>query len=528
MPSPFAVLVRTGHRLRAAIASLVTGVHPVAGTLEGMLGAVGLWPLVVLIGVFATRLVYPMDLEWCEGGILYQAYRLLHGLPIYVRNDPTWQPWPYPPGHFALLALVGIVRLDFWSGRLLSILSFGVVCFVLAREVFRHLGGRVFGLAAATLVLGILACAYPVSGQWYDLVRVDSPMMGLVFGAAALVFQEEPPAEGFRRWRRRLLIAGLMTAAVYTKQTAIFFLAWMLLFAFVRSPRVGLALAGLVGGMTLVILGLLQWRTHGAYWYWTVDTMKSHALDDGRIVDGLRVVTNFAPFWAFCPVALLLLAIRGWLRPRTVYWFGFLLAALPASLLPYAKNGGFLNNLIPILILVAPVSALLVGDLLGQTTLAAGAPQLRGGAAFAAKGARWGLLVGLAGFISFHPLDRRALVPDAEMWQSAREFNAIAGHLTGGLIVPELTFLPARSGQGNPHWHAMAIYDAIWAGRDMDEVRALTESGAHWVMLNSDDHGGFPNYVRSHARLALRVPREKGVRMRTGNPIVIDELWELR
>jgi hypothetical protein len=204
-----------------------------------------------------------------------------------------------------------------------------------------------------------------------------------------------------------------------------------------------------------------------------------------------------------------------------------LLAALPASLLPYAKNGGFLNNLIPILILVAPVSALLVGDLLGQTASGGVAPHARRGAALAANGARWGLLVGLAAFISSHPLDRRALVPDAEMWQAAREFNAMAGHLTGGLIVPELTFLPARSGQSNPHWHAMAIYDAIWAGRDMDEVRALTESRAHWVMLNSDDRGGFANYVRSHARLAVRVPRARAVRMRTGNPVVIDELWEL-
>lgn len=528
MRSPFALLVRTGHRLRAAVASLVTGVHPVAGSLEVLFGAVGLWPLVVLVGVFATRLVYPMDLEWCEGGILYQAYRLLHGLPIYVRNDPTWQPWPYPPGHFALLALIGIVRLDFWSGRLLSISCFSLVCFVLAREVFRHLRGRLFGLAAATLVLGSLACAYPVTGQWYDLVRVDSPMLGLVFWAGALVFQEEPPAEGFRRWRRRLLMAGLMTAAVYTKQTAVFFVAWMLLFAFVRSPRAGLALAGLVGGMALAVLGLLQWRTHGAYWYWTVDTMKSHALDDGRIVDGLRVVTNFAPFWALCPVALLLLASRGWLRPRSAYWFGFLLAALPASLLPYAKNGGYLNNLIPILLLIAPVAALLVGDLGDQAVAGVVAARRQRGASFVSFGARWGLLAGLAAFISFHPLDRRALVPDAEMWRNAREINAIASQLKGGLVVPELTFLPARSGQSNPHWHAMAIYDAIWAGRDMDEVKALTASHAHWVMLNSDDHGGFPNYVRDHGRLALRLPRDRGVRMRTGNPILIDELWELR
>ena len=105
--------------------------------------------------------------------------------------------------------------------------------------------------------------------------------------------------------------------------------------------------------------------------------------------------------------------------------------------------------------------------------------------------------------------------------------GAAAGYW-GMLIDPKYGGQGAPFARFAPFLTRMAIYDAIWAGRDMDEVQALTESHAHWVMLNSEDHGGFPNYVRGHARLAVRLPRERGVRMRTGNPIVIDELWELR
>ena len=55
-------------------------VHPLRLALELAACAWALWPIVVLLGVFASRLTYPMDLEWCEGGILYQAKRLLSGL----------------------------------------------------------------------------------------------------------------------------------------------------------------------------------------------------------------------------------------------------------------------------------------------------------------------------------------------------------------------------------------------------------------------------------------------------------------
>jgi len=520
MPTaPTALLRDRLFRVKRAAAALVHEVPPLRGSLEGAAGLVGLWPLVVLLIVFATRLAYPMDLEWCEGGIIYQAYRLLHGLPIYVRDDPTWQPWPYPPGQTAVLALIGLIRLDFWSARLVSVVSFLAACFVLAREVFRHLGGKVLGLSASLLAIATIACAYPVSGQWYDLARVDSLTFAWVFLAAARVVNEDRSQAARQSWKRHLVTAALLTVSLYTKQTAIFFVGWILLFAFLRAPRVGLRLGVLVAAMGATVLGFLQWRTGGAYWYWTIDTMSKHALDDARIVDGLRLVTRYAPFWVGLPLAPLLLALPGWLRPRTIFWLGMLLAALPASLLPYAKNGGYLNNLIPMLMLIGPVTALLLGDL------------VQGAASsqrWLAAAGRWALLGGLALFAVAHRLEPQTLVPDARMWRAARELNAIAAGLEGGLVVPELTFLPARSGQRNLHWHAMAIYDAIWSGREMDEVKAFENAGARYVLLNSIDHGGFANYVRGRSRLALALPPSARVRMMTGNPITVDELWEIR
>src|SRR5664280_535298 len=107
--------------LRDGTSWLGRKVHPVRLVIEIICAIYAFWQVGILFSVFFARLTYPMDLEWMEGGTLYEAYRLLHGLPLYVRPIPTWAPYPYPPAHTALVALVGCLHLDFWTGRLVSI-----------------------------------------------------------------------------------------------------------------------------------------------------------------------------------------------------------------------------------------------------------------------------------------------------------------------------------------------------------------------------------------------------------------------
>jgi len=165
--------------VRPCFLRIAPKVHPLRLGLEALSVAWGLWPISVLFYVFCARIGYPMDLEWCEGGLLYQAYRLLHGLPIYVRGDPTWEPWLYPIGHTVALALVGIFHIDFWTGRLVSIFFFCMMCVALFREIYRHIDERTFAIAAGVLAVATIACGFPVVGQWYDLIRVDSMMLAL-------------------------------------------------------------------------------------------------------------------------------------------------------------------------------------------------------------------------------------------------------------------------------------------------------------------------------------------------------------
>jgi hypothetical protein len=487
----------TGDRLRRLRRAAEVGVS-----------AVAIWPILLLLYVFCVRLTYPFDLEWCEGGTVYEAYRLIHGLPLYLRGDPTWAPFPYPPAHTALLGLVGLLKLDFWTARLVSIGFFGLMCWVLFRDVCRHAHRRSYGVVTGLLVVAIIACGFPVVGQWYDLARVDTMMMALsVLGISRLSSRNLSV-------RNIATTAAILTAAVFTKQTAVFFVTWACLFAIVREPKFGLRLSVTTLALCLLLLGVLQWITHGGLWFWTVTNLQKQQVYQPRLLLGLRNVWSFAPFVVVIPLVALWLAAKRRLSEKSLLWTGSLLVALPASLLPFAKAGGYLNNLMPLLVLLAPVTAFLAMDLAncysGMTQLV-----MRGG-----------VVAGLAWFIGVRPLNCTAYIPSSSARRAAHELNALAASLEGGLVVPYFAFLPARSGQKNLHWHRMVILDAQWRGEPMSEIGAFEQSGAHWVLLNSYDKREFETYVRSNFRLAKLLPHSAYVKMTTGEPAGVNELWE--
>lgn len=501
-------------RVRSWLAGVVTNwarfrgerVHPLRLAVELAAAVWALWPIAVLVSVFASRLTYPMDLEWCEGGILYQAKRLLSGLAIYSRDDPSWAPWPYPPAHTALLALVGLIDLDFWSGRLISVAWFAVLCVVLFREIYTHLGKSSFGIATGLLAIASIACAYPLVGQWYDLVRVDTMMLALCVIGLSRAGKLDPSP------RQILITALILTAALYTKQTAALFVAWACAFAFVRNWRAGLSLGLTTFGLSLLVLIALQLGTGGGFYYWTIRVLEQQQVDDGRLVEGLRQTFRFEPFIALLPFAMALLALRRSLSPRSVLWAGALMIAVPASLLPYAKVGGYQNNLIPMVMLAGPVLVLFVADLAWKNDELA-------------VFARYGLLAVLSFFLYKRPLNPEAYLPTDEDRRAAANLNALVASLPGGVVVPQLAYLPAHNGHDNLHWHAMAAWDLEWAGTPMDEFAAMEKSGARWAMLHSKDGGPFPHKVRKRW-IRHEVPPNARVRMITGAAIGLDEYWE--
>jgi hypothetical protein len=434
------------------------------------LAAPAVWQLAVLANAFASRLTYPMDIEWMEGGMLLHAHRMLRGEAIYGPTSGDFIPFPYAPLFVAVIAGVGrLFSLDYWTGRAVSIAFFALACAVLFREVSRSFERGGGAKALALLGVASAACSFPVVGGWFDLIRNDSMMMGLVLLGAALVSDGRPT-------RRRAVSAALvLVAAVFTKQTAAFALGWVGLYLLIFHTHRGIWF-GLTAAVSAgAFIGVMQIASGGTFVFWVFTVMSRHVVRGQVALNGAKILLGYAPFLALMPLLATVLYIRGWLRRRTLFWLGMLAAATGASLTSFAKAGGYLNTLMPSTLLAGPVFLMLLADVaraFGPSHSAARASVRLGAMALA------------SGFVVLKAVDMKPHIPSEEAWTKAAALNAFIASLKGGVVIPHHPFLAVRNGHTTPQFHAMAYEDVINArltGLDMPGV--LRRTGAKWAIL---------------------------------------------
>ncbi len=437
------------------------------------------WHVIQLTRTFAGRASYPMDLEWMEGGQLYHAYRLLHGLPLYGPCVDGFIPFTYPPVHALMVAGAGaLFGLDYLVARLVGIGAFFFCCIVLCREVAKTSRTPTGRWLMAALAAGALAASYPYAGYWYDLIRVDSVFVALLFGGAALSLPPGPGGTVRRRLSRSRIVvcAVVLCGAIFSKQTAVFFIPWIGLVALRRDWRSGLWLTGTVGAMSATLLGLLQWSSEGRFWTFMVTVMSRHEMIYAQTITNSRRLLLVQPYLVLIGFVVFWLWTRGRLRPRVAFWAGMLGTALVASLVTSSKTAAALNNLMTAMLLGGPVALMVFGEM-----LAAMPPRHL---------ARWLSAAGLAivGIMLLNEQTYRPdmFVPPADQWKRARAFNELVASLDGGVLVPAHTFIPIRNGHRNIQIHEQGYVDVLGAGAEnIDVVDCVAKLDARWLILNA-------------------------------------------
>lgn len=180
-----------------------------------------LWHLVTLTRVMAARLMYPMDLEWMEGAGLYQAHRFIEGEPVFGPATQGYVPFGYGPLHSLVVAAVGqLVGLDYWSGRLVSILSILAALGVMFWQLYRCGGRNVRGLILGVLGIGAAAAAQHTTDGWFvtwmrlmskhdiHIGQIDDAIISLITFAPYLLVI---PALAAVLWRWQALSAQSIT-----------------------------------------------------------------------------------------------------------------------------------------------------------------------------------------------------------------------------------------------------------------------------------------------------------------------------
>jgi hypothetical protein len=454
---------RQGARRRSVWAWLA-----VAASSCGALGA--LWQLSLLLRQWAARVSYPFDIEWLEGQWLYQAYRVMHGLPTYGPLRGGYLAPNHPPLYPAVLALVGrVAGLDYPMARTFSLACFFGAAALVVSGCLRRYGKGARGWGLSALAVGCAAASSPLCLDFFDLVREDAMALFLSVACAALV----AGGRKLSTWRV-VLVAAVITAMVYTRLPIVFFAVWAIVFVGARHPRSGVTLAVVTTAMCGLVLAGLMFMSRGWYWVLTVGLVQDHAIRSERFLPALQMFFAFAPFLPALPLLAIGLAVARRLSSDGVLWTGMLIAALPASLLPWAKLGGFENDFLPVAFLIGPAAAFLIGDLLVALDAAP-----RVGAAVHGI-----FMLAGAGFLVSRTWDPTRFTPTPEMRRGAEALNARVAALQGGAVAPRHPFLPARNGHTTLGWSDMPYLDMLWSGyTDLDLGPYIDRAHARYALI---------------------------------------------
>lgn len=237
---------------------------------------------VVLVGTllrgWAARLGYPYDLEWMEGAMVAEAWRLAHGQPLYTAPDAAWVPCLYPPGYPALLAfLASFLPLGAPLARAISVGSTlaaaGAIPYLLGHRYGRD--GAVVGAICAGVFIG----TWHHVGTFYDLARIDALYVGFLAWSVAFGLDRRRGA-----WAAS---AVLLVAAFLVKQNAAVVGLPLLAVIAARDGRGAAArFAAAAAIPALLCVAWLEWRTGGTFLDYAVRTPGAHPMKGFRAFPG--------------------------------------------------------------------------------------------------------------------------------------------------------------------------------------------------------------------------------------------------
>ena len=466
----------------------------------GMAAAAGVVQLGILYYIFLSRIAYPYDLEWMEGGMLLHALRVVEGKPIYGPPSGEFISYLYTPFYGLLVGWLGkVVGLSYLLGRVVSVASFSAVLVVVFLAVRRQCGrgwaGALWGVAAA----GLVASTFQHTGAWYDLVRNDSLYLGLVAWSLYLLRYHNSSA----RWVA--VAAVLAVLAFFTKQTASLFIVLsgvaLLLMSWRRHP----VYVVIVGAATGCLLLLANHVSDGWFWKYTFEMHQGHDLYWDRIwpVTELTLL-GFFPAVGLVLGVWLLVAPLYWIATRSLlrldrgnlYWALVALVGIGVSAVGYATQWASKNAFIPGLLFPGMFVAMGSADLVRKLAGAGSWPRVVAAAALSLV-----LGGGLAAQMVGQLYDPEKHIPSDKDRKTGDALIKRLGAARGKVLMPYHPYYPVLAGK-RPSYHQMGINDVGRAGYGFpSDIMKAIQDGAYEIILLDNPPAGRYDFIFETYRL---------------------------
>ncbi len=304
--------------------------------LEILVGAIAIAKILLVLYLFVSRLSFPFELEWMEGGIMDHVRVLLAGQPLYQRPSLSFTPYIYTPFYYAVgAAFCLLFGTNFFALRLVSVVATVLSVLLIASFVQRESRDPLAVIIAAAWFLA----AYGITGFWLDLARVDALFLFLLLTATWLA--------QFGKGSPSALAAGLVLfLSFFTKQSGLTFLFPLLALASChgwKRPLLSSASFALCFAVTVASMNRI---TNGWFTFYVFNVSGQHAM----LWDRWRpLLFEFFLGPIVVPLVFACFALlRGRLeRRKRLAYASFAAIALASSYLSLLHQDGFVNVLIP-------------------------------------------------------------------------------------------------------------------------------------------------------------------------------------
>jgi hypothetical protein len=476
-------------------------------------------PLWRFVSALPTRLNYPWELEWMEGGIVSHVQVLLQGGALYRAPSLSFTPFIYPPLYYYAAGLVAkVVGLGYFAPRLVSGLA-TLGCYAL---LFKWVWRETRSLLAGWVASGLYLATYDLSGRWFDIARGDSLL--LLFLLLACTSSRSVSA-------RAPVVTGVALAlAFFTKQSAMAIAVPVLCSVLVASPQRGWITVATFSGLLALGCLLLEIGSKGWFSFYVFRVPADHEILWATWRDAL-----FNPLWpSLAPMILASLAVACGvpsLRGGILAWpaSGLLvLCAGAGSVLAALHTGGYSNVLMPAFAAMAMCSGLVFAHLRDPRARTRTRSSLLAAA----------VVVLQLALLSFGPTKA---VPRNGDTEAGATLIAQLAALPGPIWCTASNYYPVLAGHHEPMTHVMGLVDVFKSKEETVKAATLRElerelsSGRIPTIVSDRAFGFLPDEIvaiirrnyRSVAHLTAAADRS-ALWPNTGAAIRPDEIWAFK
>ncbi|UCH95032.1 MAG: glycosyltransferase family 39 protein [Candidatus Aminicenantes bacterium] len=400
------------------------------------------------------RIFYPYQLTWMEGAMVDHIRWLLAGNTLYGPPAIEFTPYIYAPFYYYFC---GIFMKIFGGGFLVPRLVSFISALLLLVLVWRLIKFETRSRFYAFIGVGFAAAFYPLTRCYFDMARVDSFFIFLLF-LGIYIMRTAKTSRGI------YLSAFVFFLALFTKQQALPVIAAVGIYLFFENFKSCIKFVSTFSLLTILAIFLFQWTSKGWFLFYVYQLPRAHGF--------LKKFATLIIQDLFLSVPVLLIFVpymffkrfknkeNSLLQKKSRYniYLAFFIGALATSWASRAHAGGTENVLLPVLLSTA---------LLGTTAFWHIELDIKK-TGHIGMGFLFFLIALQLLLLVYNPVD---YWPRKGHHLANEKFINLIKGFKGKVFIPSMGYIPSMAGK-ETFAHKTAIYDIMRAkGSGFDKIK---------------------------------------------------------